>query len=37
MLAPFSEKNKRVKLGYLLSPESVVMGSLADASAPDVL
>ena len=23
--APFSEKNKRVKLAYLLSPESVVM------------
>ena len=29
MLAPFSEKNKCVKLAYLLSPESVVMDSLA--------
>ena len=28
MLAPFSEKNKGVKLVYLLSPESVVMESL---------
>ena len=28
LLAPFSEKNKGVKLAYLLSPESVVMLSL---------
>ena len=36
LLAPFSEENKMVKLDYLLSPESIVMGSLADSRAGSV-